>query len=777
MDPTRRDRMEVHLKDKDKIRHRKRWSQILYLYYILGFKLMGQYDTVSDVLGGSSADNIFLMALDGDVDFRPDAVHLLLDRMKKNKKVAAVCGRIHPIGDGPMVWGSALMDDNVMRMYTTEPTEAIHFIQYEQGEDRWLCTLLLQQGWKIEYCAGADALTYAPETFHDFYIQRRRWSPSTMANIIDLIGSWRITVKMNDNISVLFMLYQFLLLTSSVVAPGLVVFMIAGSYNTVLKIGLWESYLLSVLPVFLYVLLCLKAKTATQINIAAIMSSVYAIVMLLVTIGTVINVATASILSPDVLFLICLSIIFVIAGIVHPNELFCLGHGILYYLTVPSTFVFLTVFFLCNLHVVTWGTREGPKKVDPAAEQQQQNQAVVVEKGKLYKFFEKLGLHSIVQDVKSFIQQIMGIRQEQQPQNSSQPQGSQLLQQSNAVPAQLVLPPLQKEVVNVPPPVPPKPTQEEVVEPDHTYWTRQLDIPESKVGKIGESEEKFWQWLLEEYLHPIKANKEKQEKITADLISARNNVVFAYMLVNLMFTLVLLQLRLQRDVLIDTFYIAGEYEPASTLALGVFSLLLLTQFAGMLGHRWGTFMHLIASTKLNFFHTNEEEERALAAIQEAQQLTSAGAEGDLGLDPVASDEDEDLGDGMTTVPSTPRPSTVDLQTLGRQDGGDADIEAPDYSDDEEAPDYSDSEGETEFNDSGDRHVQYDDVFDQRYKTVRRHLERGQGQGHTRRAPLYVKQQSAAVSKNRYQREISRRQSLYQSVRHDPRQRRNSFFNV
>lgn len=107
-----------------------------------------------------------------------------------------------------------------MKMYTTEPTEAIHYIQYEQGEDRWLCTLLLQQGYKIEYCAGADALTFAPETFHDFYIQRRRWSPSTLANIIDLIGSWRITVKMNDNMSVPFMMYQFVLLASSIIAPG-----------------------------------------------------------------------------------------------------------------------------------------------------------------------------------------------------------------------------------------------------------------------------------------------------------------------------------------------------------------------------------------------------------------------------------------------------------------------------------------------------------------------------------------------------------------------------
>ena len=33
------------------------------------------------------------------------------------------------------------------------------FLQYDQGEDRWLCTLLLQRGWRIEYSAASDAYT------------------------------------------------------------------------------------------------------------------------------------------------------------------------------------------------------------------------------------------------------------------------------------------------------------------------------------------------------------------------------------------------------------------------------------------------------------------------------------------------------------------------------------------------------------------------------------------------------------------------------------------
>ena len=41
------------------------------------------------------------------------------------------------------------MDDSVMNKYTTKPSEALHYVQYDQGEDRWLCTLLLQQGWYV----------------------------------------------------------------------------------------------------------------------------------------------------------------------------------------------------------------------------------------------------------------------------------------------------------------------------------------------------------------------------------------------------------------------------------------------------------------------------------------------------------------------------------------------------------------------------------------------------------------------------------------------------
>ena len=44
------------------------------------------------------------MTLDGDVEFQPEAVRLMIDKIKENKKLGSVCGRVLPIGKGPMVW-------------------------------------------------------------------------------------------------------------------------------------------------------------------------------------------------------------------------------------------------------------------------------------------------------------------------------------------------------------------------------------------------------------------------------------------------------------------------------------------------------------------------------------------------------------------------------------------------------------------------------------------------------------------------------------------------
>ena len=128
-----------------------------------------------------------------------------------------------------MFRAKAIMDDNVMRMYTTIADQAREHVQYDQGEDRWLCTLLLQRGWRVEYSAASDSFTACPETFDEFYNQRRRWMPSTLLNIWDLIRNWKMVTKNNEDISWFFMLYQMMIMIFTIIGPGGIVLAVAGN--------------------------------------------------------------------------------------------------------------------------------------------------------------------------------------------------------------------------------------------------------------------------------------------------------------------------------------------------------------------------------------------------------------------------------------------------------------------------------------------------------------------------------------------------------------------
>ena len=75
----------------------------MYMYYFLGYQLM-EDQTLTSARKEVRAENTFLLALDGDVDFQPEAIIKVVDLMKRNPKVGAACGRIHPTGSGVMQW-------------------------------------------------------------------------------------------------------------------------------------------------------------------------------------------------------------------------------------------------------------------------------------------------------------------------------------------------------------------------------------------------------------------------------------------------------------------------------------------------------------------------------------------------------------------------------------------------------------------------------------------------------------------------------------------------
>jgi len=135
---------------------------------------------------------------------------------------------------------------------------------------------MLQQGYRVEYCAAANSYTRSPENFKEFFNQRRRWIPSTLANTVDLILSWRRTTRRNENLSIAYIVYQFLLLVIALFGPGTILLMMAGAMQLALtsfasvdsRYLIVITCLVNVAPVVVFVVLCFCAKTDTQVLIA-----------------------------------------------------------------------------------------------------------------------------------------------------------------------------------------------------------------------------------------------------------------------------------------------------------------------------------------------------------------------------------------------------------------------------------------------------------------------------------------------------------------------------
>ncbi|CAC5419944.1 CHS1 [Mytilus coruscus] len=692
--------MYVHLKDKNKIRHRKRWSQVMYMYYLLGYRIIKEcqervlgaladnkiselatwdYDNAPGRVGKSQifnilddevlyrAENTFILALDGDVDFTPKAVRLLVDRMQKNEELGAACGRIHPIGKGPMVWyqkfeyavahwlqkstehvlgcvlcspgcfslfrGSALMDDNIMRKYTIKPTEASHHLMYDQGEDRWLCTLLLQQGYRVDYAAASDAYTYAPEGFGEFFNQRRRWMPSTIANIMDLLADASNTVSINNNISWLYMFYQGALMVSTLIGPSTVIMMIAGSYLTVFNLDLLTSYAIALTPAFIYTILCFTVKPKYQIMVAEILSAVYSFIMMVVFVGCIITAVRESPFHPSVIFLCAMVFIFLFAAVLHPWEFSCIIYGVLYFLCVPSGFLLLVIYSLVNMNIVSWGTREVPKKKTKAEIEEEEKKRKEKDEKKKQGWFSRFMPKFQLQDLKSMME--MTKKEDKsvvllEQMNKNMEMFMKLQGKSGAVLEEVkvdeIKPPKQRKSVTFAGSMSDSDSDEETEEKrtkeEELIYQKEkkkrndlknpkwLELKEFQFGhtmQMNEEEVDFWQNFIKKYLEPLDANKDEQKKVTKELAELRNNVAAGFAFINLIWVAINFMFQLRKPAVI-TFPMGSNKDDVDEDnikidALGLmfvvyFVVILLIQFIGMIVHRWGTFMHLIAITEI-----------------------------------------------------------------------------------------------------------------------------------------------------------------------------------
>ncbi|CAI5691689.1 unnamed protein product [Oreochromis niloticus] len=619
----------VHFKDKEHIRHKKRWSQIMYLYYLLGWKLMTKYyircqrgedEQELKKQAQKEKHNTYILALDGDTDFQPASVMLLIDRLRIYPRVGAACGRIHPTGSGPAVWfqkfeyalshwlqktaehvigcvlcspgcfslfrAEALMDDNVMKTYSTKSTEARHYIQYDQGEDRWLCTLLLKQGWRVEYNAASDAHTNAPMDFKELYHQRRRWGASTMANMVDLLGSTKIISKRNPSISKPFMFYQFFGMISAILAPATICLLIAGSLTFVLNINSAAALVISVIPPAIYLGLCFKLKSDTQITIAAILGVCYAFLMLLVTISIIGSMVKAkTILTPSSILIISMSIIYIITAAIHPQEFHLLFYSFPYIICIPSAYLLLTIYSMVNMNNVSWGTRETKPAAGtappPALTPQMKTQKA---KGIFRQLF------SWVKCCKNFSQGIQ-VDQLSGSQDNTAQEPEQLEAENTIV-----------ENITI------TEAEQGQLKRNIQCWIEKLQSLSSDLtfqeDSLDQEEKKFWEELQKKYLEPLPDDKEKQKKMANELRELRNKVNFVFFMLNAFWLVATFILQFFSDTLSIKipklniqFQKTGDdiqIDPIAFMFILGFAVSVVIQFLAMLYHRIHTLIHYVA---------------------------------------------------------------------------------------------------------------------------------------------------------------------------------------
>ena len=361
------------------------------------------------------------------------------------------------------------------------------------GEDRWLCTLLLQQGHRITYCAAARALTYAPESFYEVYNQRRRWMPSTIANIMDLLSSFERTKRVNDSMSISFMLYQFALFLMYALGPCGIITLVADGFEFLLGTSLWHSYLMAVTPALCYIVICLTTEQSVHVFVGQIINVVFSTVLAAALIQSMSRVVVGWADSSDLyIYLTLVGLIFFLV-LLHKREM--LLPAITYLYSFMPTYLLLLLYSLCNLNVVSWGTREIVPTTLTAEVSGQDTNIADSQCNKIDGGFPKWpAIRKLCRDV------FRG-----QPTANKKPQKVGCLVRSFS---------------------------DRLGRLSASAANENVGKHSEDVDTLSDTEAAFWQSLIRVLLHPIPKDVEKERRFEDELKSLRTNLIIGYVALN-----------------------------------------------------------------------------------------------------------------------------------------------------------------------------------------------------------------------------------------------------
>ena len=511
------------------------------------------------------------------------------------------------------------MDDNVLKRMTMIPSKPEDYILHNQGEDRWLCYLLLKQGWRVEFSAACDSFTACPLTFQEFYNQRRRWNPSTLFHNFNLIKATKELTSKNADISYAYIAYCTANFVGGIITPGSMILVLVGTFEMAFGITSAASFILNTVLVGVFIISCLTMDTDKQIMVAQLLSFVYAVMMVISFAAIIVNIIMEGPLTlPAIGFLATFGSFF-LAAILHPQEFGSVFYCVIFMIALPSMFILLNIYSLLNMNIVSWGTREVTK---PEGMEKESKDGENSWKG----FF-----HSIKENFMSRnISSCFGFAAEEK---------TKIIQEINQISQKLNK--LEKLFIgeskidkegassckdDSPAEGNQDTSSRKLREEDHL---KQDELKEfkilsgAKILLLEGKEEKFWLEILDKYLKPLHENKEQKTKTKQELKAMRNNISVGIILINIIWISIIYVFEANSEALgmkwplgphgpnitFNTFdpeernvvHLEYQYqllEPVGLVFILFFMVMISIQLVGLLLHRVFTLGHIVASTNL-----------------------------------------------------------------------------------------------------------------------------------------------------------------------------------
>ncbi|CAL1537716.1 unnamed protein product [Lymnaea stagnalis] len=348
----------------------------------------------------TSLDDVYLLTTDADTAFDAQSLSHVLEQCESEPNIGAVCGRTIPIGaPKPIVWyqkfeyakdfwlvkssqnviGSVTCCPGCFSIYRgaamatvasefSKPADsAFDSLVMDHGEDRWLCTLLMQRGWRLGYSCPAQNSTHCPETVGEFLRQRRRWVLSELSNMAAIFQSVPELVRNNSSFSAMFLLSLLTTFLWVILSPATTIVFLCAGLDLLFNMPLTLTLPVAVGVFLLYCLVCCVASQGKQKMISIALTSVMAVTVLSLSVGFILYVVNAiqrdvqdygyGQFRPYCLVFLLIAVI-VYAALLHPSESSSLVYGLPYALLFPAMFVMLPVYALGNMLDQSWGTRE-----------------------------------------------------------------------------------------------------------------------------------------------------------------------------------------------------------------------------------------------------------------------------------------------------------------------------------------------------------------------------------------------------------------------------------